>query len=468
MFFPFRHERPNEYQINNWFAGLHINSDCRRIETALIGLEGCQADSPVILQKNMSFDLPIDISSAFEAIQRRFMEEPRRLTQWSMLTSDSRTETNQTTQQSVDDENSFSRGEKHFQSEVKVNTATKNVVFPDVDNLLREMETLKIMLTSVAEEAIEELFAHSGIARENVILLTVTDPGIQVDTIWGITQRELCDSASLAVKTGLNILNALPDKDVAVSGQGRPLYPFPYWIYLNHSEQNRLLIDLGQTARMIYIPNSKGDSPWNNVVCSAEIPCGNMINFFTEQISRGKSLIDVGGRLSVQGRCIPELVQQWNQIFLQIEKMNSIDYSSLFLSPNNTIYPFLYQIDQLVQKNQWSLSDMLCSCVHWIAETLVRQIKTSSFSSDSFNIIITGKAKQNGLLFNRLSMLLHPQRIELLESLQIPEESFDAMAAAMLGVLFQCQMDMNLPHLTQAKQAVVLGKLTPGGKTGSK
>jgi len=64
----------------------------------------------------------------------------------------------------------------------------------------------------------------------------------------------------LAERSGLNVIDAFPARDLAQEGHGRPLLPIPHWILLHDSQKTRVLVTLGRTTRLTYLPGSRDAS----------------------------------------------------------------------------------------------------------------------------------------------------------------------------------------------------------------
>ena len=54
--------------------------------------------------------------------------------------------------------------------------------------------------------------------------------------------------------TGLNVLDAFPARDLAQGGLGGPLLALAEWLLLRPPDCNRVLLDLGRTAALRYLP----------------------------------------------------------------------------------------------------------------------------------------------------------------------------------------------------------------------
>ena len=429
MFFSFRQEHQERLNSMRLFGGLHITTDYRKLETALLGLSESKPGSPVVLQKSMAFDMPDEIVSRINAVTEQITDQ---------------------------------RQPAPFNDVFKPSSNTEGISGPSDDsgNILQQFDELRYLISLLEEEAIQQLMTENHQENNSVVAFTVSDPGLRTRfTQWGkqLRYHTLSDAALLAQKTGFNIIDAIHNKDVVENGQGRPLLSLPQWVFLNQDDRKRLLLDLGVTARWTLFPKADTETAWQQIQYHDIGPCGNLLNFLTYQISKGELNRDIGGRLSVQGRSIPELLHQWLELTRDLDHHSEKD-SSL----KTSISCYLSTLQQSGNIASWSLQDILCTAVHWLAEQIHRDFQRSFPDGDIPEIILTGAARQNGLLFNRLSALFHPHQIHLLSEYGFQEDTFDAMAVAMLGVFFVSRIPAALPALTGADRPSVSGRLTPG------
>ncbi len=426
-----------------WFAGIRLSSNASKLEAALVGTESRRPGSAILLKKSLSFDLPTEISDAFADLRRAMRAE---------------------------EEGEFARRQASSESE---STPDSSGVAPNSErvaesSVLTKLASLRSMAATIHEEALEELLADAGVRRDELVAVALSDPGVWAPaTVWNdrSTNCGLGSGALLAERTGLNVVDAFSVKDSSDSGRGDPVFAFPYWILLGGGERDRLLIDLGATARWTYLPSATVDKrSWARVRFGEISPCGSLLDALTEQATKGESRIDIGGKLSVQGRRLPALLDFWRDGVRENEGKDALPprYFSSPLSKTLNETFFLEQIQNAADQ-KWSSLDALCAAVHWIAESVAATVdEIAAQVSAPFDVVLTGAAKQNGLLFNRLSTLLAPRSPRSLAEYGFAEDSFDAVAVATLGVLFAAGIPAALPELTGASREALLGRAAPG------
>lgn len=427
--------KPQSSSTLHWFAGVHISSNVRKLETALVGLEAARPGAGVVLQKSMSFDLPEEIFTAFDELR-------------AQLDADQETE------------NSSSAASAK-------GVASKPAPSVEAFSDLTQLSQIRVMLATLQEEALEALLTETNVRKDEIVAVAIHDPGVWTRVAdWDAPPARvgLADAALLAEKTGLNVVDSFVGKDWSTDGRGVPVFALPYWILLGGAERDRLLLDLGETARWTYIPSATSDKKsWARVAFQEVVPCGSLLNALTETTSKGETKLDVGGRFSVQGSRNAELLDFWREA--RRTRGKEALPPRYFSSPLSSTLaaPFYLDALQKDESRRFNALDALCTAVHYIAETIAENVEANAARfNEPFDVVLTGAAKQNGLLFNRLSALFTPRQFHSLEEYGFLEDSFDAVAVATLGALFAAGVPASLPQLTGAARESLLGRVSPG------
>ena len=137
MFF-FKNKTPALSSSVHWFVGVHVSSNARKLETALVGLEAARPGAGVLLQKSMSFDLPEEIFTAFDELRTQLDDER---------------------------EEEFERG---------ASSASPS----DASSDLTQLFQIRVMLATLQVEAIDALLAETDVRREEIVAVAVNDPGV--------------------------------------------------------------------------------------------------------------------------------------------------------------------------------------------------------------------------------------------------------------------------------------------------
>ena len=401
-----------------WFAGLRLSSRARKMEAALIGIGDPNRDASIILQKCASFDLPSEIPSLYEEI----LEE-------------------------------LSREGSNGASNVRVASLAKTL-------------KLRALVSELEEEALNEILSDSSIAKNALALVSLSEPRLQTefeDVDGRIASCRIGDSLALAGRTGLNILEAGASSDLADDQADLPWLAVRS-VLLAENKRDKLVFDLGETARWKYLPCRLDDPNASPNAYSGEIgPCGALLNRLAEEIGKGAVKIDFGGKLAVQGRRNPDLVNFWTEKVHGAKKNHELPLCYR-LSPSSSTPNELFFLNSLREfDRQTSSLDALCSATHWIADAVVSVIEENVDKfAQSYDVVISGGAKQNGLLYNKITNSLAnmstPQVLHSLSEYGFVDDSFDAVATAAYGALFTLGASISI----NSRQVSFLGRVAPG------
>ena len=312
-------------------------------------------------------------------------------------------------------------------------------------------------LAEVQASLVAQLLAELGVAPSRVLAVGVHDPGL-----WKLRGSEssgylgLCDAAQLAESTGLNVIDAFPARDLAQGGQGGPIDAVPLWILLRDPARSRVLLDLGRTVRMSYLPATTVDNAASRILSFDVGPGTWLLDSLAERLTAGQHRHDPGGRLAVQGRRISELVDHWLA-------------DPYFDRPLPRWHPvgvrperFLTDALQMAVDSDWSVRDLLCTATHFVAETVSLALRRRVPEDARIDeIVITGGGQHNGLLLREIARLAEVPLVRIGE-LSVPSEAVGPASIALLALLYLDQVPANQTAITKAGVPRLLGRLTPG------
>jgi len=312
-------------------------------------------------------------------------------------------------------------------------------------------------LAEIQAAAVHELVARFALAPTRVMAVGVDDPGLWQFSRSGPTgYLGLCDAARLAELTGQNVLDAFPARDLAQGGLGGPITALPHWVLLKHPLRSRVLLKLGQTVRMSYLPAAAADKAASRILSFDVGPGTCLLDRLARQLSGGRQRFDPGGSMAAQGRRITQLIEHWLA-------------DPYFERPLPRWHPhgvrperFLADALQMAVDADWSVRDVLCSATHFIAETVAAAMRRR-LAEDAMvdEIVVTGGGQQNGMLLREIA---HSCQLPLrrIGDLEIPVEAFASAAIAVLALLHLDQVPANPTAITGTGVPRLLGRLTPG------
>lgn len=322
------------------------------------------------------------------------------------------------------------------------------------------LTALRSQLAEFEAGLVCELLGELALPAAAVLAVGVHDPGVWTFAPAGGSPPGylgLCDPARLAEMTGLAVIDAFPARDLAAGGQGGPITAVAEWFLLADARRTRVLLDLGQTSRITYLPAGAIPNACARVLAFEVGPGTRLLDALAQRLTAGQHRFDPGGRMAAQGRRIPELLEHWLR-------------DPYFERPLPRWHPrgvrperFLMDSLQMAVGAGWSVRDLLCTATHFIADAVALAIRRRLPDDVPIaEIVVTGGGQQNGMLLREIATRLPRLPMVPVGELGISAEAFGPATVAVLAALHLEQTPGTSPAITGAEVPRVLGRLTPG------
>lgn len=261
-------------------------------------------------------------------------------------------------------------------------------------------------------------------------------------------------SQTLATLTNIRVVGQFRRKDMALGGQGAPLVPaFHNALFVNHLEKpaDTFVVNIGGIANLTFLPLFSAVDT-NRTVKGFDTGPGNALMDDWYQQHHNDSRYDKNGDWAAQGVIDKSLLMH----FL------SDDYFHL-PAPKSTGRE-IFHLDWLQKKLQkFSLSaiDVQATLAALTAQTITDEIIKISHSG---NVFLCGGGVLNTHLYQTIKQKLvnstvHKYQFSLstTDEIGIDSEALEAMAFAWFACAFDQQVFGNVPAVTGARKAAVLG-----------
>ncbi len=252
---------------------------------------------------------------------------------------------------------------------------------------------------------------------------------------------QIGNAQSLASITGIDVISDFRTADIKAGGQGAPLVPAFHQAIFNNHNINRVIVNIGGIANITVLPKNKD----TNVI---GFDCGPGNTLMDAWISRHKQKqYDADGTFAASGKTHAGL----------LAKLLMDDYFQL-TPPKSTGFEY-FNLDWLntFDINGLNSADVQSTLNDLTAISIIRAINQYAVATDE--IYICGGGVHNKTLMQRLQrMTKYP--VTTTEKLGIHPDWVEAMAFAWLAYQNNHQKTGNLPSVTGAKKAVILGNLT--------
>ncbi len=252
---------------------------------------------------------------------------------------------------------------------------------------------------------------------------------------------QIGNAKRLASLTGINVISDFRTADIEAGGQGAPLAPAFHQAMFRHSEKNRVIVNIGGIANITVLPANAEEN-------ATGFDCGPGNTLMDAWISQHENKsYDADGSLANSGKTNATL----------LAKLLMDDYFQL-APPKSTGFEYF----NLAWLNKYtdieiSTADMQSTLCDLTATSIIRAI--NQYAKDTNEIFICGGGVHNRKLMTRLQALTKCP-LATTEAAGAHPDWVEAMAFAWLAYQHTHQQSGNLPSVTGAGKAVILGTMT--------
>ena len=323
----------------------------------------------------------------------------------------------------------------------KLRSQLKELHFPGHDELHRAA-TLGNQLADHYAHAVAGLLSESGIKPQEVVAI-----GCHGQTVRHCPQAgagytiQLCNSPLLVELTGIRVVSDFRNRDIAAGGQGAPLVPAFHQALFADPHRHRVIVNIGGISNLTDLPRT-GDV--------IGFDCGPGNAMMDEWCARhtGKAY-DEGGMWAATGKMSPVL----------LEKLLALPFFSL--PPPKSVSRELFSTTWLegYLKGDESPADVQATLLELTVHGIARAIL--DYCGDAAEIYLCGGGARNGTLVACLQAVLPGKKVALTDSLGVDADWLEAFAFAWLARQVIIGLPGNIPSVTGAKGARLLGAIYP-------
>jgi anhydro-N-acetylmuramic acid kinase len=251
---------------------------------------------------------------------------------------------------------------------------------------------------------------------------------------------QIGDPNIIAEQTGITTVADFRRRDIAAGGHGAPLAPALHHVLFGSSTKNRVILNTGGIANITYLP-IKGD-----VIGFDTGPANGLMDSWCQRHTG--HAFDSNGDWAASGTAQTNLLQQLLQhpyFKLPIPKSTGRETFNL---------PWLEQ-QLMVFDGMLNAKDVQATLLLFTVETIAQAIET--YANNTHDIYICGGGAHNLKFCEQLQQRLSPRYFSSTSALGVDPDWVEALAFSWLAKQTMEQSTGNLPSVTGAKKAVVLG-----------
>jgi len=254
---------------------------------------------------------------------------------------------------------------------------------------------------------------------------------------------QIGDGNTLAQLTGITTIADFRRRDMAVGGEGAPLVPAFHASCFQHEGETRVILNIGGIANISILP-AKPQQP----VSGFDTGPGNMLMDSWIKRCLGDAY-DNNGNWARSGRVHEELLEQL------------LDEPYFSRTPPKSTGRERFNLDWLLPQLPSGISEVDVQST--LCELTARSIAEAigHYAKDCREILVCGGGAYNGYLMGRLAERLPGCTINSTAQYGLEPRWVEAVAFAWLARQTLNHLPGNLPAVTGAREAVILGAIYP-------
>jgi anhydro-N-acetylmuramic acid kinase len=264
---------------------------------------------------------------------------------------------------------------------------------------------------------------------------------------------EIGQASTIVERTGLTVFGDFRERDLAAGGQGMPITAIADCVQFRHAEQPRLLLHLGGTTSLVYLP---ANARPQNVLAFEVGPGSRLLDAVIRQGSHGRERYDAGGKHSVQGHFLERLMATWlEHPYFQQKPPKSLGRSDFGAE-------WIARAARSVAEDGGHLEDFLCTLSHFLIRSVVLSWQRWLPKPEGIpQLWLSGGGSRNGLFWRLLEQDLPGVKLHRLDEIGVPSQARQAAGAAILAAMAMDGIPASSPGATGAVGRL-LGRVTPG------
>ena len=308
---------------------------------------------------------------------------------------------------------------------------------------LSQLGQLDTRLGKLFAEAVQALMDQENLRPQDVVAI-----GCHGQTVWheptgdAPHTLQIGDNNQIVARTGVTVVGDFRRRDIALGGQGAPLVPAFHQALLAHPVERRMVLNIGGIANLsMLIP----DQP----VRGYDTGPGNMLMDAWIWRQKGKPY-DKDAQWAMSGKVILPLLQN----------MLSDAYFAA-PAPKSTgreYFNYGWLERQLASFPGLAAQDVQATLAELTAVSVSEQVLLSGGCE---RLLVCGGGSRNPLLMARLAALLPGTEVTTTDDAGISGDDMEALAFAWLAWRTVAGLPGNLPSVTGAREASVLGAVYP-------
>ncbi len=307
-------------------------------------------------------------------------------------------------------------------------------------------------------DAVELLLGEAGCSAANVHVIGSHGLTIHHDPTPGerfghstAFSWQIGDGDIIAHRTGICTVSDFRRRDMAAGGEGAPLIPLLDQLLFRESDHNVGCLNIGGIANVTILPADR----YEPVMAFDTGPGNCLLDLAVSRLVSENMTHDPDGRHSAAGKADETL----------LNRLMSDPYFQR-IPPKSTGRQYFGEAfleTMLQQGRDIPFGDLLTTVAELtpvsISDALHQFVSSASFPDV---LVVSGGGVHNGYFMKRLGEILADTTVTSSITYGVDPDFKEAIGFALLGVHTMAGHPGNIPPVTGAKTATVLGKISPG------
>jgi anhydro-N-acetylmuramic acid kinase len=289
-----------------------------------------------------------------------------------------------------------------------------------------------------------------GGSENRLLVAAILDPGLRVVAFDGTTNWiPLILPGLIAEETGVSVIDALPERDLACGGRGSPLEPLAWWIIFGDRSSPvaftaRVVLQDAPFCAMTWLPPSDG--------LDEELP------LIQRAVFPGRRLLDELVRVAPEE--LRSMARPNGELFELLDQLTRAGFDPVAAYERDDVAS---SAADLVRGNRIARADVDATFRQFAASQLGEfLIRCKTPAARRIELVWGGDHAMSESLFAGIGEESDAVSWNGAEAVQYDPRSLGSASASVLGLMHIDQMPATLPWLTGARQPRILGRLTPG------
>ena len=258
---------------------------------------------------------------------------------------------------------------------------------------------------------------------------------------------QIGEPSVIAEKTGVLTIADFRPRDLAAGGNGAPLTPYLHYCLFHDLHRHAGVQNIGGMGNLTFIRSGVSLS---EVVAFDTGPGNVLIDAAISLLTKGRKQFDTEGSWAAKGKVIEKLLHQL-MAHPYIKK-------KIPKTTGREIFGIKMAKEILQGYKKFSPEDVLATLTAFTAHSIAHSCRWFPIEE----LIIGGGGVRNRTLFKMICSLLPTISVKSFEDYHLNSDAIEAMAFALLGYETVHGRVTNIPSVTGARYARVLGKVIPG------